>query len=622
VPRGKEAGGRPEPDGGGPGRMIEERKAQFLVAARQGLGAPVLGPDEVAKWLHEEPDVEVVGTLALRGTAVALGEGAAPARQTVIVARMTPQKAEAIRHDAGGRLIVENDALLTFATPELDPRFVEIHDPGVIVPHATGFTAAITVMGDGNPIKDAEVYLFGSIWPTHGVTDAKGRVELTVFGESPASITGLYVRPRADHWSYWLKNPAIEPDQEHVVNLTALSRTFPNFPARQLVGWGERIIGLDRLPAEWRGQGVKIALIDSGAATTHRNLNQIRTGFDFINKNDQSWTEDLIGHGSHSAGIIAGLDSGTGVRGFAPAAEIHVCRLFPGGRFSHLIAALDYCMEKGVDVMHLGLGCSQASELLDQRLLLAKQLGVACIAAAGNSAGPVQFPAASPHVLAVAAMGEQGEFPPDSYHANLVLDGAARKDLFSAKFTSFGPEVDLVAPGVAVVSCAPPDRFAARDGTSVAASHVTGMAALILAHHPDFVGPFHVRSAQRVERLFQILKETARPLDLGHPERMGAGLPDAVRALNLQPAVGVAPEMPIDLGQLRTMMRQAGLLGGEAVGAVSVWEPTGPLVIRGPAVIGSAPLSRMPPKTGNGGMAGFRVTLESLRAAMHEAAAL
>jgi subtilisin family serine protease len=72
---------------------------------------------------------------------------------------------------------------------------------------------------------------------------------------------------------------------------------------------------------------------------------------------------------------------------------------------------------------------------------------------------------------------------------------------FSARFTCFGPEVGVCAPGVAILSSVPPDNFAVWDGTSMAAPHVTGLAALVLAHHPDFQGAYKVRNAPRVEQL-------------------------------------------------------------------------------------------------------------------------
>jgi subtilisin family serine protease len=222
------------------------------------------------------------------------------------------------------------------------------------------------------------------------------------------------------------------------------------------------------------------------------------------------------------------------VRGFAPAAEIHICRIFPGGRFSDLVGALDYCMEHSIDVVNISLGGGEPSQIIEERLVRAKQMGVACIVAAGNSGGSVQFPASTPHALAVAAIGKWGEFPDDSYHAQQALGGVTSgSGYFPASFSCFGPEVDVCAPGVAIVSSLPPDDFGAWDGTSMATPHVTGLAALVLAHHPDFKRSFRTRDARRVERLFQIIKETATPVSVTGPDRQGAGLPSAPRALGL-----------------------------------------------------------------------------------------
>jgi hypothetical protein len=74
----------------------------------------------------------------------------------------------------------------------------------------------------------------------------------------------------------------------------------------------------------------------------------------------------------------------------------------------------------------------------------------------------------------------------------------------------------------------------------MAAPHITGLAALILAHHPDFRGVFRERNADRVERLFQIIRMSARRINLGDPSRTGFGLPDVLVAVALQPQVGVA----------------------------------------------------------------------------------
>jgi hypothetical protein len=102
---------------------------------------------------------------------------------------------------------------------------------------------------------------------------------------------------------------------------------------------------------------------------------------------------------------------------------------------------------------------------------------------------------------------------------------------FTARFSCYGPRVDVCAPGVAIVSSVPPNNFAAWDGTSMAATHITGLAALVLAHHPAFQGAGRAPNADRVERLFQLIRLSARRVTLGEQTRIGYGLPDALVAL-------------------------------------------------------------------------------------------
>jgi subtilisin family serine protease len=307
---------------------------------------------------------------------------------------------------------------------------------------------------------------------------------------------------------------------------------------------------LDQLPGNYRGQGVKIAIVDSGAATSHDNLHGIRAGFDVINKktNPDSWDQDTLGHGTHCAGVIAAADIASGIRGFAPDAEVHACKLFPGGQVSQLIDALEYCIDKQIDVVNLSLGGAEVSEALEQQIIRAKRAGVACIVAAGNSGGAVQYPASSPNVLAVAAIGKLDEFPADSYHAQTLDSNVDAYGYFTAKFSCFGPQVGVCAPGVAITSCVPPNNFAAWDGTSMATPHVTGLAALCLAHHPDFqTQQYKARGAERVERLFQVIRASAHKVSLGDQSRVGFGLPDALLAVGLQPAGARAPIQPQQL---------------------------------------------------------------------------
>jgi len=185
----------------------------------------------------------------------------------------------------------------------------------------------------------------------------------------------------------------------------------------------------------------------------------------------------------------------------------------------------------------------------------------------------VQFPGVSPDVFTIAAIGRDGTFPDDSYHAQVRWKpGGSDQGFFAAQFSCHGPEIDACAPGVAIVSSVPADGYASWDGTSMATPHVTGLAALVLAHHPDFRTPaLRLPTAARVDRLFEILRQSCRPLSLQDPTRTGAGLPDAVRALALDTAVrapsstATAPETETTairaaLERLRLEMVAAGLL--------------------------------------------------------------
>jgi subtilisin len=547
---------------------VTRRRRQYLIAEKPGpsfRGMEPLDMDAIEQACKEHPDIEYKKTITSRHVPGPPGTRGMSPPQSIVVAEMPRHHAEELMKHP--RLVVEQDHPLTYmpAVPSLG----RTRDPGVRVPSAVQSSVTITVLDKaGAPVAGATVYLFGES-TSHGVTDQQGQVQLSLLDQSVASVTGLYVNPTSECWSLWVERPALDPNLNNVVVLTSLTETFPEFPAQPVLGWGHRAMRLDQLPADYRGQGVRVAVIDSGVATTHPDLTQAKAGFDVMAQNDQTWNQDAIAHGSHCAGVIAGADNGMGIRGFAPDAELHVLRIFPEGRFSDLMQALDYCIEHQIDIANLSLGTDQGSELLDQKIEQAKQAGVACIVAAGNSEGPVRYPANSSNVLAVAAIGKEGEYPSDSYHATQPFQGegvVASNGYYSPRFTCHGPEVDVCAPGVAILSSVPDTGYAAWDGTSMATPHVTGLAALILAHHDDFKGPYQARDARRVERLFELLKQSCQPLNFGDPNRTGAGMPDAVAAFRTAPSA--APPLNgngsqaqnLFLQQLALVMQQLGLL--------------------------------------------------------------
>ena len=268
--------------------ILSRRKGQYLIAARRSTGMQTMGLQPlqfsvIEQTLRSSPDIEIVDTVGPRNIMGALADGMNEV-PSVLVAKMTDQKAGILHQQAQGRLIVERDHPLTLADAAFQqPALVACSIPT----SGMALQVSVIVLGkDESPLPEAEVYLFGSMIPANGITDARGQVSLTLFGETVQSVRGLYVKPKADYWSFYQPDPDLRADEPNVVGLRPLSDwpALANFPQRQTFGWGQKAMRLDQLPDSYRGQGVRIAVIDSGAATTHDDLRKIQFGFDVINK--------------------------------------------------------------------------------------------------------------------------------------------------------------------------------------------------------------------------------------------------------------------------------------------------------------------------------------------------
>jgi subtilisin len=553
-----------------PGAVNKINQADFDPAAVQTNASIGQAFQSAARLRFEDTGIRLLAALEGPQSPTGQSDPAVPqAQDTIFVAQFTDQGLEAFQQNFKTAVVAEDIPLDLAraatapaapppgstappgggpATPQARPISVTVPDPSLspVVALEDALNVNITVRGGGAPLANANVYLIGSVFPAQGVTDAQGNVSMTIYGERTDTIRVLMVRPKSDFWSRVIQRPRlVDAPGTNDVEVFPISQQPQEhgFPDQKVLGWGQSAMGLDKIPDTMRGSGVKVAVVDSGVQKDHPNL-QVAAGSDIVavvagQSDTGGWGQDSVGHGSHCAGVIAARDINRGIRGFAPEAEVHSLKIFPGAQISHLVQALNYCISNTIDVANMSLGVAQLSpeqrQLLEGKIQQAKAAGVACIVAAGNSATAVQYPGALPDVLPVAALGQFGTFPDDSSHAGQVFgDGVAGADpnaFFSAKFTCFGPEVatrGVAAPGVAVLSTVPNTNYAVMDGTSMAAPHVAGLAALLVAHHPSLKG--QPRNAQRVELLFDLIRQSSR--SLGWPaERQGAGLPSAQRAL-------------------------------------------------------------------------------------------
>jgi len=220
---------------------------------------------------------------------------------------------------------------------------------------------------------------------------------------------------------------------------------------------------------------------------------------------DDDLTDDN-GHGTHVAGIAAAeTNNGVGIAGISWEARllpIKVLDEYGDGWYSDVIAGIVYATDNGADIINLSLGGEESSQALQDAVNSSHANGVLLVAATGNSGGSLLYPAACDRVLAV---------------------GATDMNDLCPGFSNHGPGIDVAAPGVSIYSTWPwLDGYWYKSGTSTAAPHVAGLAALIWSVRPDASNDY----------VAWVITHTA--LDLGTPgwdEFYGWGRIDAYQAL-------------------------------------------------------------------------------------------
>ncbi|WP_326564160.1 S8 family serine peptidase [Micromonospora peucetia] len=287
-----------------------------------------------------------------------------------------------------------------------------------------------------------------------------------------------------------------------------------------------------KAPQAWAtgrsGKGVKVAVLDTGADPNHPDLaGRISNSADFTGKGSPS---DGHGHGTHVAGIAAGSGAGAvGIRsGVAPQADLIVGKVLDDngdGTNSMIISGMEWAVEQGARVinMSLGSGPSDGTDPVSTALeKLTAQSGALFVVSAGNDGprvGSVAAPSVAPSALSVAAVDYVGG---------------------TASFSSRGPtraaglmKPEIAAPGVNIVAARaagstngavqPDPNYLAMSGTSMAAPHVAGVAALLAEENPDW----------KADRLKSVLMGTAvAPPAAQSIHEVGAGVLDARAALS------------------------------------------------------------------------------------------
>jgi subtilisin family serine protease len=268
---------------------------------------------------------------------------------------------------------------------------------------------------------------------------------------------------------------------------------------------------------------VKVGVLDTGIDAKHPDLAAALT---FYDRNVQG-AKDIVGHGTHVAGIIAAVaDNAVGIAGIA-ACDLSVWKIFPdtpapdGEFYVDQIAylrALNACRTAGIRVVNLSIGGYHAEETEATVFRLLIETGTLVVAAMGNEyedGNPTEYPAAYDNVLAVGATNESDR---------------------RAYFSNTGRHIGLVAPGMNILSTLPRQRsivrgdedteYAAWNGTSMATPHVTAAAALLFAKYPSWDGS---RVSAKLKRTAtKVLQMRGRT----RTDSLGAGLLNLKQALS------------------------------------------------------------------------------------------
>lgn len=248
----------------------------------------------------------------------------------------------------------------------------------------------------------------------------------------------------------------------------------------QSITWGaSRVLGSTVSVDTEAGKGVKVAVLDTGVSRDHSDLKKrIASCVDFSGKNPimKDSCEDKNGHGTHVAGIIAadGGEKNEGIYGLAPAVSIYAYKVCDNTGVclgDDVAAAIRMAVDQKVHIINFSIGSEFQSPLVKDAIAYASSKGILMIASAGNDGpytGSIDFPALSKSVIAVGAVDKKDEVQEWSSRGT---NSESRPGLIE------DTDIELAAPGVGIESTWPDGGYAVLSGTSMAAPHVTGLAA-------------------------------------------------------------------------------------------------------------------------------------------------
>lgn len=240
---------------------------------------------------------------------------------------------------------------------------------------------------------------------------------------------------------------------------------------KQIMDWGVKALKVYEIWKESRGEGVNVAVLDTGIAK-HPDLDMnIKGGINFSSTNEKDYA-DRAGHGTHVAGIIGGIDNEEGIIGVAPKVNMYAVKVLGdngGGSFQSVTEGIEWAIENNMDIITMSLGSNSPSNIVHEAIKKAYKNNITVVAAAGNDGdtnldNDIDYPAKYPEAIAV---------------------GAINKYYKRSWFSSDGKELEIMAPGEDIYSTYLEKNYAILSGTSMATPFITGVLALLISKHKN-----------------------------------------------------------------------------------------------------------------------------------------
>ena len=331
---------------------------------------------------------------------------------------------------------------------------------------------------------------------------------------------------------------AIIPNQRiHLIQPTnATRKNLRPFEKQMGMTWGLKALEIPKLweLAKTKGQGVRVAVLDTGCDAAHPALGNRVEDFTLIDPIGQRIAAapyfDGGNHGTHVCGAIAGDATEDGVKiGVAPECTLIAGAILVGSTTLHTyIEGISWALDHGADIINMSFGTTYYEPLFEPLIQWIRDLDVLPVVAIGNEQlGNSRTPGSSRAALSVGAIGKPWQKPIEVANFSSGVSFS-----FPGSETQYVTKPDIVAPGVDVYSCVPRRKdqdgdlrpaYMYMDGTSMATPHVSGVASILMAAKPT----------ASIENIIEALKDTAdhpNGKDLRPDNRWGYGTINPINA--------------------------------------------------------------------------------------------